>query len=254
MATGLRAGLRAGEFYTLVVRDERYRGRICEALSAVDDRWKVRVLGVGTKESAVHILVHSGSTKLVDDTVDECPVCMDPLCTLDVTLMCGHRFHAICFDEVRKKHPTVSCPMCRGWAGQGGDFKMDWAERPAYEVLASCLACVFKSRHANKSIAKASDWAMKRLNLMAKDVDGRETLHQLVLQQQRDRPTAATKGIPFAAKFPLYLASALAHAIPSEEWAVHFWRFVPTLAPGQAVWAKDGAYGAHLTAMLQTPL
>jgi hypothetical protein len=246
-------------FYVLQVRDPRYSGRIVERLAtgaeASDERYSVRVVGLD------HVSIHVKPTSLkplADEDVDECPVCMDPLCHLDATLMCGHRLHSACLAEVRNQKHVVSCPMCRDTAGEGGTFVMDWAKRPALEVVASGLSIIFQERSKTQrsqkaSFTKAKEWAHKRCKLLASN---RDAMEKVVLPMMKQQQTDAlriqdAKGKPVVAKFPLFLASATACALPDASWEPEFRRYLKVLVPGQNTWEVGRE---HLTVMLEWQL
>ena len=249
-------------FYSLQLSDPRYSGRIAECLTTETDttaeRYAVRVVGLDN----VNIRVKAASLKLLpDEDVIECPVCMDPLCDFDATLMCGHRLHSACMDELRKQKHSVSCPMCRDYAGEGGEFKMDWSKRHALEVVMSGLAVIFlerskKRKSGNKtSVAKAKSWAEKRCKLMAFNNEAKEKVILPLMKHQQDdtRRFMAAKGKPFESKFLLFLASATACALPDASWEPEFRRYLQTLLPGQTQKLWDVGR-QHLTVMLQWQL
>lgn len=48
----------------------------------------------------------------VQETIEECPICMDSLCKTNVCVIkCGHKYCSTCF--VRSVMQKNSCPMCR---------------------------------------------------------------------------------------------------------------------------------------------
>lgn len=246
-------------FYVLQVRDPRYSGRIVERIAtgakASDERHAVRVVGL----DHVSIRVKPTSLKpLADEDVDECPVCMDPLCLFDAPLMCGHRLHSACLAEVRKQKHVVSCPMCRDTVGEGGTFVMDWAKLSALEVLASGLSIIFlersKTQRSQKaSFTKAKEWALKRCKLLASNREAKEkvVLPMMEHQQTDARRFQDAKGKPIVAKFPLFLASAMACALPDASWEPELRRYLEVLVPGQNIWQVGRE---HLTVMLEWQL
>ena len=48
----------------------------------------------------------------IQETIEECPICMDSLCKTNVCVTkCGHKYCSTCF--VRSVMKKNSCPMCR---------------------------------------------------------------------------------------------------------------------------------------------
>ena len=168
------------------------------------------MLGVGTDDAVVKICVLPGATTPVaEEDLDECPVCLEPLCDMDSTLLCGHKFHTYCFDKVR-----------RSWAGDGGDFKFDWAERSACDVLICSLMTIHVQRK-NKGSKKAREWATRRITVHANDKTGAadilETLIRKHAQAILDYKSANAK--PFdAGSFFFAWSVATARALPLSSW------------------------------------
>jgi hypothetical protein len=238
-----------GKMYTIDlphVRNRVYRGRVCEAIESTEDgRWAVRVLGVGTRESPVVLDVKPGVLEPLDEAgSDECPVCLDPLCEFDCTLLCGHRLHEYCLDSVRANDKRVLCPTCRAWAGEGGgEFKMDWSKANALEVLGSSLS-VLHVMKKNKGIEAAKAWACSRIKLSArnKEVVG-DVLPRLIRYQHQDILKAReANGAPFYSKFIGCLVEAVALALPSAAWEPEFRRWLETTAPGQNSWERGSVF------------
>ena len=221
-----------------------YTGRICEAIEATDSGpWVVRVLGVGTDDAVVKICVRPGTiTPVVEEDSDECPICLEPLCDMDDTLLCGHKFHTYCFDKVRSSKKNVSCPTCRSWAGDGGDFKLVWTERSAHEVLISCLAVIHVQRK-NKGSTAGAEWAKKRVIVLAKDKTGAADILETLIREHANAITVskAANGKPFDARtFCRALVTAIARALPSSAWEPEFRRLLDSLMPGRNAWAHVG--------------
>ena len=137
---------------------------------------------------------------------------------------------------------------------------MDWAKRPALDVVASGLAIIFvqrsktrKSGNNKASVAKAKAWASKRCKLMAFHQEAKEKVVLPLMQHQQDdaRRVGEANGKPVEGKFLLFLASATACALPDASWEPELRRYLRTLLPGQDIW-EAGA--EHLTAMLEWQL
>lgn len=262
-------------FYVLKVNDPVYNGRVAELIdTSIDpsaERHAVRIVGLPDQR----IRVKKEALQPIDaDINNDCPICIEPLCHKDPQLSCGHSIHQTCLDRLREQNRSVACPMCRDWAGHGGDFKLDLETHSSMEVLQSYLAAIYlerlKMQHTTKPNKKKNkgqfvptkeeekDAAMFSFQRIVKlqaipEVHFKEGIITVMVNEHKQflKDWRASNGKPTFTKFHLYLATAIAAALPDESWEPEFRRIVKTLAPGHDLWKMNPAY---LTKCLKTDI
>ena len=261
-------------FYLLKGNDPAYRDRIVELLDDSMDpsaeRHAVRIVGLPDQR----IRVKKEALQPIDpDHNNDCPICLEPLCNKDPELSCGHYIHETCLVKLREQKRDVACPMCRDWAGHGGDFKLDMKTDSPMKVLQSYLATIYlerlKMQHMTKKNKKnegqfvptkkeemaAAVFSYERvLKLQAIPEANTKTGVITVMEQEHKqflKDWHASNGKPTHSKFHLFLSTAIASALPDESWEPEFRRILKTVAPGTDIW-KMGA--PHLIRCLKTDI
>ena len=252
-------------FYLLKVNDPTYRDRVVEFLeSSMDpsaERHAVRVVGLPDQ----WIRVKKEALQPIDpDHNNDCPICIEPLCNKDPELSCGHYMHQTCLDKLREQKRSVTCPMCRDWIGHGGDFKLDLTTHSSMEVLQSCVAVIYlerlKMQHMTNQKKKnkgqfvptkaeersAAMFSAERIiKLQAiPEVNTTTGVITVMVNEHKQflKDWRASNGKPTHSKFHLYLATAIAVALPDESWQPEYRRVLKTLAPGNDIWKMGTPY------------
>lgn len=253
-------------FYVLKLNDRVYNGRVAELLDASIDpsaeRHAVRIVGLPDQR----IRVKKEALQPIDaDSHNDCPICIEPLCNKDPQLSCGHYMHQTCLDRLREQKRSVTCPMCRDWAGHGGDFRLDLTTHSSMEVLQSYIAVIYlerlKMQHTTKpnkkknkgqfvpmeeeEMAAARFSAERIMKLCAiPEVNTEDGILTVMVNAHKQflKDWRASNGKPTATKFHLYLATAIAAALPDESWEPEFRRIVKTLVAGHDVWKMNTPY------------
>ena len=261
-------------FYVLKVNDRVYNGRVAELIDAGIDpsaeRHAVRIVGLPDQR----IRVKKEALQPIDpDHNNDCPICLEPLCNKDPQFSCGHHMHHTCMDKLREQKKSVACPMCRDWAGHGGDFRLDLTTHSSMQVLQSHIAVIYLERlkmqrtpkqkkknngqfvptkEEEKDAAMFSAERIMKLQAIP-EVNTEDGILTVMVNAHKQflKDWRISKGKPTHTRFHLYLATAIAAALPDESWEPEFRRIVKTLAPGHDLWKMNPAY---LTKCLKTDI
>ena len=251
-------------FYLLKVNDPAYRDRIVELLDdSVDpsaERHAVRIVGLPDKR----IRVKKEALQPIDpDHDNDCPICMEPLCNKDPELSCGHYLHQTCMTKLREQSKHFTCPMCRDWIGQGGDYNLDLRNHSSMEVLDHYLTAVYMERlklqHMTQKNKNEGQFVPTKKEEMAADMFSAVRVMKLqtcpevntktgvITMMERDhkqllKDWRASNGKPIHSNFHFFLASAIATALPDVSWEPEFRRILKTVAPGYDIWKMNPSY------------
>ena len=110
---------------TSVTEEMDVAGRLCFISERVTEMYSL-VTVIGHRRKDLKLFVNMEDLESVDaSTLDDCPICMEPLCNKDVQAPCGHMLHINCLHSLQssmmksKRMVTphglveVRCPMCR---------------------------------------------------------------------------------------------------------------------------------------------
>jgi len=198
------------------------------------------VRAVGTDGTCIS--VQSSSLKSLDDDVDECAVCLDPMEKTTSTLRCGHKMHEACLRSLvsvaEAKGERTSCPMCRTNVGT----LVDWVEMSALDSLLGYMHCAYSHRFPAHSNSRSIKFAAKRMRLLV-NAAGRNEDGGLLERMVRLHATDAEKmrkakssGAGIRSKFAVHAIMALALALPSnQEWEVPLIKAARQIVPGSQV-------------------
>jgi hypothetical protein len=236
------AAVVVGESYLLRLSDQRYNGMCAQVLEKVGANGRCKVKLLCSPESAP-IMVKSSALASAED-LEMCPVCLEPLCAFDAALLCGHRFHKSCIDNLRTKaladdEPGVECPMCRRWATDAKGV-LDWKTTDPVHCIALLLGQCHVARQQERGVASSTEAAQQFAKRRLEALKRNDRIVADIVEPALEVMAAETPTLKAGtrARFPCYVARVLAVAMPGAGWKRALCAALEATWPGSQLWEK----------------
>lgn len=236
-----------GSRYRLCVKNESYTGRVCECIEYVEEsgRWAVRM----TDLVPILIRVKAASLCAISTDEEECAICLEAMDCNTATLMCGHRLHFNCTNDLRIRGlETPRCPSCRAPLSESPSA--EWLHHTAEENVCNSLAIMYMLRSRHRNLACDSNKAMSfalhtftasyRKDVLASENACSSLQRGLALYTKERTHSSASSATDS-------LAYALALHLPDTTWKKTFHAYLLTISPSRDVWTQ---YAEELTCLL----